>query len=521
MCILGKNAILTLSFGALICFIFDLLGAIEATLLSVFLTLAILWVNLIYTSRFILKESILNISYSALFGTILFSAFLLISSYFHLFQIHFEFLCLKIHFFLLISLPALAAPILSWFLVHQFPDLDLSLCFSFIYFIYAFILHSNTSIRISSSQYLFIYTFPLLISPILYLSLHHNVLSSVRNHLLSLSTAFFFPLLIALYSFNVSHLNSFSSSTRSQVKAFIPALKLIASVLLLISLQNHNFFTDLKIYSGYKEPFASLLLLSSFFFTSLAFHIDQHYVQSYILQLKEDITLDSNSRVARHLFVADIAENIAIIIASLAFGLLLRLPPSIFIFCILCVRINFFFSRSSFKNRRLARYLFTLGAASTAVSIVLSFSEDTLRTIQINFEGLFYSFGMNTFTRCSAGLVGLSVLLPSLMTIEPSPSPSSVPLGDLAPSSTVNSLRSSYFYDAILILFVAFASAMEVVVREQVPQIDSVFPVYPTQNILFVLLSCPFFRTGRIAPKWTSRRCILPTFYSPRPFFPF
>ena len=385
---IGRASFLIVSFGAIVCYIFDLLGAIEATLLSIFVTLITLWMSLVYAARFLLQTSLLNLSMTGVFGFVVLYIFLVLSGYFHSIRISFEGAFVIIEKILFTTLPLISSTIITWFFCLEVPVLDLSLCFSTVYFIHIYFLGQPRSSSLSSiyqnSNYILnnkiitqLYVLPIIISFILYVALHHNVLSSTFNMLNNLLICVLLPSILVTICIE-HHINYWSDRVQLKMIQYCHIAKTVAVFLLLICLQNHSFFYDLKIYSGYREPYASLIFVNTIIGTISAIYIHENYTQPYLQEMKEDITQSRDSNLGRKLFYADIAENISIILATLSIGMLLRLPSILFVFCVLCIRINVFFTRSSLRNRYLARTIFITAASITAFAVSLTFTTNTL-----------------------------------------------------------------------------------------------------------------------------------------------
>ena len=395
------------------------------------------------------------------------------------------------------TLPLLSTCILTWFLCIEIPVLDLSLCFSTIYFIHIYFLGkprshqlysiSHSSIHILNSKIMIqLYALPIVISIILHIVIHHNVLSSTFTMLNNLMISILVPTILMIICFE-HHIEYWPSRIESMTIYYCHISKSIAILLFLICLQNHSFFYDLKIYSGVKEPYVSMIFILAIICTTFTIYVHENYTLPYLNEMKEDITQSSHSTLGRKLLYADIAENSGILLATLSVGSLLRLPSILFVFGVLCIRINFFFTRSSLKNRHIAKSIFIIAAAITAFAVSLSFTSNTLGIgfwflkcimhlkyrlglIKFQFQG-FWGLSMEQFNWLSSFLVAFSICIPALLDNR-SQLKGTLSEGPLDKGTTVITPPStSLAFEIAFGVFNITAASLELIVREQVSEL--------------------------------------------------
>jgi hypothetical protein len=247
----GRPALLVLCFGAMITYIFDLLGTIEGTLMSILITGLGLWATFVWSARMMLSESVVNFPLIMVMGMILLGIFLIICTHFKSLLFEFETAFYFIEVMLFATIPLMSSVVISWFLCVEIPSLDLSLCFCTTYFLYVLWLgiprkssHSNsTSERENGLLYAvplevmkMVYLVPVILSPILHIALHHNVLFDSFSRLSGLLIAILTPSLYML----ICHERQIGYQTTKDIPKVIKAigvLKSLCTTLLFVCMQ--------------------------------------------------------------------------------------------------------------------------------------------------------------------------------------------------------------------------------------------------------------------------------------------
>ena len=262
----GKPSLLALCFGSFAAYILDLSGSMEATLMSIVVTLAAIWATIIWASRFLLLESFSNFSLVFVLGMGLLYFFFLLVSHFRTLRLEFETLFYQIEKILFSTIPLLATSTLTWFICIEFPFVDLPSCFSFIYFIYLSFLcmplkssissfitpynDANNSYVLNDKSILIVYSVPVIVGPILYTVVHHNILAFNISSFLKILEAANFPLILVLYCAK-RQLQYWDVEIRNQVAKVISYSISFTALILIYSLLQHPFFDDIKSFSDW------------------------------------------------------------------------------------------------------------------------------------------------------------------------------------------------------------------------------------------------------------------------------
>lgn len=416
-----------------------------------------------------LRASPLNITINVVMGVFLVYVFCVICNYFHSMRVAFDSVLSTIERVMFSTLPLVCSSLVTWCVVLEVPAVDLSMCFSVVYFCYLALLAAprpssfGPDLILNPSQVWLLHLTPMVVSPLLHVAVHHNVLASMVSSVSTLIASLLLPALLSLALLEY-HSAYFSPQIQSHLKSYLNLYKLATFLALLECCQNNAFFSDLKTYSDFEEPVSSLILMSIFVCMSAAYYIKYNYTNPIILSIKEDITQSENSRLAVILLRCDLAENFCLIAAAFATGLLLQLQTVMLVFCVLCIRINFFFSRSSARARFRAKPLFVLGSAITAFAVVYSFATNTLGVMQVRFNWVL-SMSMQQFIVVIASMVFVAVLVPSLV-------PNRLPVAEvlafaLGEDKTVLA-KPSLAFDLAYTSFVIACTLLELLIREQV-----------------------------------------------------
>ena len=132
----GRPALLALCFGSLVSYIFDIMGSVEGTLISILVTGLGLWSTVVWSARLILSESMFNFSVVIVMGVLLFQVFIVICAQFRSLLTEFDSLFYFLEMQMFATMPLLCSATITWFICVEIPSLDFPLCFSTTYFLY-------------------------------------------------------------------------------------------------------------------------------------------------------------------------------------------------------------------------------------------------------------------------------------------------------------------------------------------------------------------------------------------------
>lgn len=209
----GKPSLVAICFGSLFSYIFDILGAMEATVLCVVVALMGVWGTLLYSARHLLEESLMNVPMLIVLSLVLLLVFFSVGGMFRGLRLEFDGVFYFMETFLFAVIPLLNSSVVSWFVSVEFPMMDLGFTFCTCYYLFLVILayprmcsHPMTSQRNKTANKFVLsfpvlysmYAIPIVMSPILYLSLHHNVSMTSMHRLIGMVVAFFYPVLLVI-----------------------------------------------------------------------------------------------------------------------------------------------------------------------------------------------------------------------------------------------------------------------------------------------------------------------------------
>eukprot|EP00602_Paraphysomonas_sp_CaronLab_P013567 CAMPEP_0185038336 /NCGR_PEP_ID=MMETSP1103-20130426/33864_1 /TAXON_ID=36769 /ORGANISM="Paraphysomonas bandaiensis, Strain Caron Lab Isolate" /LENGTH=546 /DNA_ID=CAMNT_0027576719 /DNA_START=67 /DNA_END=1704 /DNA_ORIENTATION=- len=288
----GKPTLIALCFGTMFAYVFDILGAMEATVLTIIVTLMCLWGTLLFASRLLLEDSLLNIGILVVLTIILMHIFFASSSQFRAMRQEFESGYCFIESVMVCTIPLIASVVLTWFMCVEFPTLDLSHTFAAVYYVYLLVLlsprtptrttikHDSTPVTwwggpyvLSLPMVIAAYAVPIILCPALHITLHHNVPMSTSSHrIFDLIASFLFPLILVILAAE-KHITYWPESARSHISRNLFLLKLICAAALTLCLQTHPFFEEIKDFSGIEEPFVSVAILAMVCLVLIAIYI--------------------------------------------------------------------------------------------------------------------------------------------------------------------------------------------------------------------------------------------------------
>jgi hypothetical protein len=245
--------------------------------LCVVVALMGIWGTLLYSGRHLLEESLLNVSMLLVLSLVLLLLFFAVAGMFRGLRLEFDSVFYFMETFLFAVIPLLNASVVSWFVSVEFPMMDLGLTFCSIYYLFLVVLaypricsHPMTSHKNKAANK-FVLSFPVLyamylvpvvMSPLLYLSLHHNVSMTSLHRLVGMVVAVFYPVLLVILAAE-RHTDYYPEESRKAVSNFLFIGKVFSALAMVILFQSHDIIEEIKFFSGLSEPFASLTIIFS------------------------------------------------------------------------------------------------------------------------------------------------------------------------------------------------------------------------------------------------------------------
>ena len=175
------------------------------------------------------------------------------------------------------TIPLLGASITTWFLCVELPSIDLPTCFSFTYAMHLLVLGSPTpssqtsmatlsshtpKLVLSRDEILTVYAAPIFYTPMLYIFVHHNVLSIDFGLICGLSESFAFSALLVLLCAE-RQMEYWDATQVDTVRAYLGYGKLLLAGILFFCVQRHPLFNELKAFAGLGDLMSTVLLCVS------------------------------------------------------------------------------------------------------------------------------------------------------------------------------------------------------------------------------------------------------------------
>lgn len=425
----GNFSFITIGFGFLITYIFDLLGTVEGTYMTLILTTFILWITLVWAARLLLLESRWNLSLVFTMGILLFLTVVTMSSQFRNLLKEFSELFYFLETVIFASLPMIASVIVTWFLCVEVPTLDVSFCFSSVYFCYMVYLGRP---RVSSYPYTGSYakdlkfrhtcfvlngslirvmsSIPVVMSPLLAVAVKVNSLYSIR--VTDFAFSFLFPLFLMLMS-NDQFSAYFPYDDQKYSILNSSSSKVISAAMLFVCVQGHPVFSDLKTFSTLSDPLASAALCGAVMLGIVGVGIHR---SDNIRDPDDDFTEQRQNTVS---LVKRIMVDVCMGAAGFLGGLLLRLPWSaLFIAIVFPVALAEYYQRTNGKSdseSRVTNILIAILAAMSAAAIALCYCIETVFFYSFEFHWNAYNVGLREFSFLIVIMAALAVLSPMLL----------------------------------------------------------------------------------------------------------
>lgn len=486
----GKPIVFALFFGGIFSYIFDILGGVEATVLTIIATLMSIGGIIVFSGRHLLYQSVMNSFLIIVLEMSLVILFLPIAASFKMLLREFKHTFISIETLLFATIPIISASILTWFLCIELPSLDLSLTFSSIYCAYLYIFgrprassfsdSNKTAVNILSKHIVIaMYIIPVLFAPILHISLHFHVPIPAFHRIAGLCFSLLFPLILLAFV-SEKHVDYWvDESTGTDIIRPIRILKYCLVGIAFVCLQAHPFFDEIKAISGFSDIFATVLACASCFILVLAYIID------------EIVCGDRNNQSYDEGGIRPISWAVLITDRIVVFSWVV----SSFIMCILvgmtsyksiAVVLGGIYAMSEFYQKSSTSFIDLLYVAIGAFCIYFTIHMLTLQTLQFLDISLLWAeldVSIQLFSVFCCFLTALAVIIPSMLVKKTTVN--EVSLGHI-PRSQQQQAEGSFLGDLANILFCVFTflvTACEFLVREQnwrvfSTDVETVYPIY-------------------------------------------
>jgi hypothetical protein len=541
----GRPSLVAICFGSLFSYIFDVLGAMEATVLCVVVSLMSVWGTLLYSARHLLEESLMNMSVLFVLSLVLIMVFFAVGGMFRGLRMEFDAVFYFMETLMFASIPLLNASVVSWFLSVEFPMMDLGFTFTTCYYLFLVVLayprlcsqpvisHRNKTSNkfVLSFPVLYaMYLIPVVMSPVLYLTLHHNVSMTSMHRLVGMILSIFYPVLMVILAAE-RHTDYYPDESRKAVSNFLFIGKVFVSLGMVILFQSNDIIEEIKFFSGLPEPFASLTIIFSaslLLLSALLNNLKQAYDTDELLRDDADVMGRpvSSAYEKKGIFspstlkpLTDACYMGAILIVYVILGILsptsepqeaMVTVASVFVGCL---SLTEYYNESQIpvpsagfidvQAKNGVRIL--LAGASAAYGMHL-FTLKHLQFLDFTLEWSFGTVHLQTLCTLSALLTGGAIMIPTLMfNPKARTSSRSTTLGfvpgennDGGNSGLIDVKTSENYASLMFVFFSMGLSGFELLVREQDwtevaggANSDDVYPAYflACTAVLFIVVT--------------------------------
>ena len=506
----GRPSLVAICFGSLFSYIFDILGAMEATVLCVVVALMGVWGTLLYSARHLLEESLMNVALFMVLSIVLLLVFFGVGGMFRGLRIEFDGVFYFMETFMFAVIPLINSSVVSWFVSVEFPMMDLGLTFCSCYYLFLVVLAyprvcshpMNSQKNKKANKFVLpfpvlysMYIVPIVMSPILYLSLHHNVSMTSINRLVGMVVAVFYPIVLVILAAE-RHTDYYPEESRKAVSNFLFIGKVFSALGMVILLQSHDIIEEIKFFSGLAEPFASLSIIFSaglLLLSALLKNLKKTYDTDALLEDESDVMGRPVSAYAQAgvspVLLTSLIEGCYTVAVLMAYVILGILSPTqeprqamITVVSVLlgCWSLAEYYEQQ--KQTQLSvdfgvqiKNAFCILAAGTSSAYGMHlFTSKHLQFLDFTLEWSFGAVTLQSLCTFSAVLTGAAVMIPAILySPRESRSHNSSSLG-FVPSQGDNGsgslidVKTAENYASLMFVFFSIAmSGFELLIREQ------------------------------------------------------
>ena len=496
----GQISLTVFTIGAIITYIFDLMGSLEATILGLFLTITILWGTLIFQARLFVVESFWNISIVLFMGLTLACFFLTMLGQFTPLLHELGFSMTHIETILFVTIPFISSVLITWFLSVEIPSFDASITFVCVYFVYQLHLYyprtsnintlNDKNYVIPSNIVVWSHIVPMIVAPVLNYASHHQVLFTSFKHTLPLLISIVLPILLTSICLRdqISYFITSDKNT-SLFNQIISFIQLFSGAVLISSIQIHPFFDDLKGLSYKSKTFISIAICILAF--DVAFTLGIQRIRHRLLSTGYD-------RKSFTVLILSLLALLSTALGALLVSIILHLPRNVHPISVIGgLALLDYYNDDIHKTdlRSIIWVVIRVIIASWSIAVLFQyFLDQTVSSLAVTFQWIF-DVTIQQLCGSAAAIVATSIVvsaigkwirLQSIETADYLPSLSSI--GSVTTNNSNSKWALPTYTFELLFQFVAMlVAAMELLIREQV-----IFFL----SILFIFQSLFNFKIG-------------------------
>jgi hypothetical protein len=315
-----------------------------------------------------------------------------------------------------------------------------------------------------------VYVVPVIMSFLLHIAVHHNVLSTSQTRIISLFLSILFPTFLMLVCAHKQLHFWPVGPERESANATIEHCKHTVFALLLVCVQDHPILDEIKSFSGLPEPFPDALLIGALF--AVYFAAILHKYRSFKSKAKDDddemfdMASLSGKKINWTKILIDLMTALSVSYASASISTLVGIPFSVIPVSIMgAVCITEYYFNQSWQSSSSKLFLVVFSILSIAI-VAISFTHSTVFFLNFTFEWHNYTLSMKQFCKVFALLLAIATGFPALISrskqIQSSDLPSVIQL-----SKTQTRTLESAVFEFFFPLFTLFLSGVELMIREQ------------------------------------------------------
>lgn len=411
--------------------------------------------------------------------------------------------------------PLYGSCIITWFLCVELPMVDLSLCFSTTYFLYLSLL---TPPRVSSLRFskvsksdsathiiplsilIIMYILPVVASPVLHIALHFHVPIPTYHRIADLLVSLLYPMLLSCYLAE-RHIDYWvSEEAKNDLRNILPIMKMVLCSALLVAVQGHPIFDDIKLISGLGDIRGSIVTTLACFTVMIGVYLRQQVELSLTTAGVGDMVSASSSSMT--IFLQRRMVTLCCMASVYLACTLVGMSSWQNIAVVLCGAVGICEYYMPHRPSRSWRDYLVSGAIilSSALAIALSvllLASNTLQFLDFSLVWFNIEIPIQFVTFAGCGLSALAVLVPSLFQ---RPEQEGGILGKHVEDSAEDLGVSNDFGNILFVIFSFFVSLVELLIREQVGcgTCTSITIIHTITAILHVCLLLTIFITNSL-----------------------
>ena len=407
----------------------------QATLVTILVSLMALWGSLLYAARYLLQRNFLyNIPLLVSFAVVLVWIFVVLAGDFRAVRNEFDTSLFHAEAWLFTVMPMTCSALVTWCLCIELPDLEFPLCFSVVYAGYLAVLASprkshlsdqvvpssanSWNFIISERNLITLYVLPCIISPILHIVVHRNVIMRLALRIQGFLLSVAVPSVLVL-SIAEKQVNYWPLESQSNILRVLEMWKMGMLIVGAFSIKDHPFFDDLKVFSSYNmlpegllTPVLSVTLL-------LSFAALYQYQRVKSVSKVEDNIYGTASGPSSVLFNHPLL-SVCVAISALGVGLMIGVTLAVlpmFVLGVLALT-EYYLATSSglMRGHELLGISLVAIGVFPIIMVCKSFTDVTLRFLMFQFSGAFgLSVDIGDFCTYCMLLTATAVVLPTLL----------------------------------------------------------------------------------------------------------